>query len=346
MTLFDATRSHSCTFSRMSRTALRSGAVHDPSPDAMAERLEALVDATGGIDRFCSGPDWTTSTQRTFAGDQAPIVLGEDGRWAATLVRLTAADGGTVLLGLDTMWGFACPLLLPDPAAHAPAVAEALADPSATPAWDRLVLTGFDPGTALVAHTARALSTFGPVLGGPGVTRCRADLSDGADAWLGRRSRRFRARLRRIREEAEAEGVSIAWVAEEADLLARLVAIEERSWKGQRDDGLVAPDMRRLYGHLIARLGARGRLRCAVATMGGRDVGYILGGVRAGIYRGFQLSYTTDVADLGVGHLLQWAQVQALEGEEVHTYDLGMDMPYKRRWADTVDPSLVLVVQR
>lgn len=317
----------------------------DASSDLPAERLEALADATAGIDRFCSAPDWTTPIQRTFAGDRAPIVLGDDG-WAATLVDATAEDGGRVLLGLDTMWGFACPLLLPDPPTQAPAVAAALADPSATPAWDRLVLTGFDPGTALVTHTARALSRFGPVLGGQGVARCRADLSDGAESWLARRSRRFRARLRRVGEGAEAAGVSIAWVADEADLLARLVAIEERSWKGRRDDGLVAPDMQRLYGHLITRLGARGRLRCAVATMGGRDVGYILGGVRAGIYRGFQLSYTTDVADLGIGHLLQWAQVQALEAEGVHTYDLGMDMPYKRRWADAVDPSLVLVVQR
>ena len=317
----------------------------DPSPDAIAGRLEALVDATDGIDRFCSAPDWTTSTQRTFAGDQAPIELG-DGTWAALLLEAAGPDGGTVLLGLDTMWGFACPLLLPDPPVHAEALVAVLADPSAVPAWDRLVLSGFDPGTALVAHTVRALSRVGQVLGGPGVTRCRADLADGAEAWLARRSRRFRARLRRAGEAADAAGVCIDWVSDEPDLLARLVAIESRSWKGQRDDGLVAPDLQRLYGHLITRLGASGRLRCAVARMDGRDVGYILGGVRAGIYRGFQLSYTTDVAELGIGHLLQHAQITALEAESVHTYDLGMDMPYKRRWADTADPSLVLVVQR
>lgn len=324
------------------RAAVRSGAVPDPPPDQIAE---ALVDATDGIDRFCSAPDWTDSTQRAFAGDRTPTVLG-DGTWAATLVDATAADGRTDLLGLDTMWGFACPLLLPDPPIHARAVAAALADPEAVPAWHRLVLTGFDPGTALVAHTARALSTFGPVVGAPGITRCRADLTDGAEAWLERRSRRFRTRLRRIRAQAEAAGVEISWVSDGDDLLARLVAIERRSWKGQRDEGLVVPEMQRFYRHMTARLRERGRLRCAVATVGDRDVGYILGGVRAGIYRGFQLSYTTDAADLNIGHLLQWAQISALEDEGVHTYDLGMDMAYKRRWADAVDPSLVLVVGR
>ena len=320
--------------------------MHAPTLDELAPDLEALVDATDGIDRFCSGPDWGISTDEAFAGDTVPLVLGDLTRWAAVLSTVASEDGRTVLLGPDAMWGFASPLLLPDPAVHAEELAAALADRSAVPRWDRLVLTGLDPGTPLVAHTARALSRFGPVHGVDGVSRCRADLADGVEAWLARRSRRFRGRLRTIRAGVDAAGVDVRWTGDGEGLLERLVAIERRSWKGARDEGLLVPELQRMYGRLIARLAARGRLRCAIATIDGEDVGFILGGVRAGTYRGLQLSYTTDVADLGIGHWLQWTQIAALEEEDVTTYDLGMDMPYKRRWADRTDPSLVVLVDR
>ncbi len=314
-----------------------------PEPDEAAADLEALADATDGIDRFCSGPDWADSARTAFSPGAVPLVLGRVGRWAAVLMVVTSPDGRRTLVGRDAMWGFACPLLLPDPAVHADELAAALADPDLVPAWDQLVLPGLDPGSQLAAHAARALSRFGDVLGADGVARCRADLAGGVDAWLGRRSRRFRARLRRLGEEA---AIEVERVDDADGLLERLVAVERRSWKGRRHDGLLAPEMRRMYGLMIDRLAASGRLRCGIATLDGDDVGFILGGVRAGTYRGLQLSYAAEAADLGVGHLLQWRQVEALGAEDVATYDLGMDMAYKRRWADRVDPSQVLLVSR
>jgi CelD/BcsL family acetyltransferase involved in cellulose biosynthesis len=63
-------------------------------------------------------------------------------------------------------------------------------------------------------------------------------------------------------------------------------------------------------------------------------VGYILGAVRGGTYRGLQLSFDEDQAGRSLGNLLQLHQMESLVEEGVTTYDLGMDMEYKRRWAD------------
>jgi CelD/BcsL family acetyltransferase involved in cellulose biosynthesis len=82
------------------------------------------------------------------------------------------------------------------------------------------------------------------------------------------------------------------------------------------------------------------------ATLGGRDVGYILGAVFEGEYRGLQFSYDDDHARLGLGGLLQFHQVTALCAEGVARYDLGTEMDYKRRWAEEVMETEMLVLVR
>ncbi len=37
---------------------------------------------------------------------------------------------------------------------------------------------------------------------------------------------------------------------------------------------------------------------------------------------------------MGLGNLVQYNMIQWLCDEGVKKYDLGMDMPYKRRWAE------------
>ncbi|MBT8240495.1 MAG: GNAT family N-acetyltransferase, partial [Acidimicrobiia bacterium] len=116
-------------------------------------------------------------------------------------------------------------------------------------------------------------------------------------------------------------------------------------WKGVEGDGITSPGMTVTYRTMIDRLGARGRLRAAIARRDHRDVGFVLGGVRAGIYRGLQMSYSESVARLGVGHFLQAHQMQQLD-TGIHTYDLGMDMEYKRRWSDEIRSTVVVIVHR
>ena len=115
----------------------------------------------------------------------------------------------------------------------------------------------------------------------------------------------------------------------------------------EEGSGITGDGMTTMYRLMIDRLRRNARLLALVAMLDGRDVGYILGGIRARRYRGLQLSYTTDVDHLSVGNLLQAHQLQVLaDDDRADVYDLGMDFGYKTRWADRAETSVMLVVQR
>ncbi len=305
-------------------------------------RLEALVDATAGIDPWCSGPDWTFSTHRGFAPTVEPIILGDLDRWGVVLASYRDEEDQPVLGGIEPLWGFSCPLLLPEPAVHAREFAAALGK---LPDWSRLVITGLVAESDLYLESVRALATLGTVYRADGIERCLADLSEGVDRWFLRRSPRFRQQWRRRLRDAEAAGVTVEAVTSAEGLMDRLLSIERNGWKGLEADGITAPEMEATYRYMIDRMGESGRLRASIARRDGEDVGFVLGGARKGIYRGLQLSYTEPVADLGVGHLLQSHQLRSLEAS-IHTYDMGMDMEYKRRWSDEIRSTVVVIVHR
>ena len=305
-------------------------------------RIEALVDATPDLDPWCSGPDWTFSTHRGFAPTVAPIVLGDLDRWGAVLASYRDEEGQSVLGGIEPLWGFSCPLLFPEPAIHAREFAAELGE---LPGWSRLVVTGLVAESELYLGTIRALAQLGTVYRADGIERCLADLSDGVDSWFQRRSPRFRQQWRRRLRDAEEAGVVIEPVSSAEGLMDRLLEIERSGWKGLDADGITSPGMEATYRYMIERMGERGRLRASIARRDGEDVGFVLGGVRNNIYRGLQLSYIEPVADLGVGHLLQSHPLRSLDAS-VHTYDMGMDMEYKRRWSDEIRSTVVVIVHR
>jgi CelD/BcsL family acetyltransferase involved in cellulose biosynthesis len=65
-----------------------------------------------------------------------------------------------------------------------------------------------------------------------------------------------------------------------------------------------------------------------------------------GEYRGLQFSYDDAHATLGLGGLLQLQQIIALCDEGIARYDLGTEMDYKRRWAEDVMETEMLVIVR
>jgi CelD/BcsL family acetyltransferase involved in cellulose biosynthesis len=310
--------------------------------DAATSDVEDLVDRTPGADPWCSTPDWVLPAHRAFAPDAEPVVLAGP-QTMALLARYRTADGLAVIGGLEPLWGFACPLLGPDPAATARAAARYLA---ADPGWDLVVLPGLPHDAAVVRAVGGELCRLGPVRAARGITRQVADVAGDLDAFWSRRSARFRRNLRRARRQAEDAGLHIEDAGAGGDLIERLLAIERRSWKGRTGDGLLAPSMARFYRDQADRLARRGRLRASVARLDGRDVGFIVGGRRHRRYRGLQLSFAEEVRHLSVGHLLQADAVQRLAAEGVTTYDLGMDLGYKRRWADRAVSSVTLAVNR
>ena len=308
--------------------------------EPLARAWDEAVDRSDGADEFCAATVWSFSAASSFPEVEPPVVL-TDGRSFAGMRSQLAEDGTRLLVGLDPIWGFATP------AVGHPLVAARLLDARLRlDDHDLAVVAGQREYGYLLHCLVQVTGERARLLKGPAEQRLQADLGGGVPAWWARRSPRFRQRMRQIRDRAEAEGVAVvdcsALPPDEA--MDRILAIEARSWKGREGTGLAQPDLAEFYRRMAWRLAAADQLRLLVARRAGQDVGYILGGVRARTYRGLQLAYTDDVSALGLGHLLQLHQVEGLQGSGVHTYDMGMDMAYKRRWADRVDETFSVLV--
>lgn len=326
--------------------------------DAISTDVEGAVDATPGIDYWCSGPDWTIPVATGFAPEAERFLLtnGERTGFALFAVYHTA-EGVPLVSGLEPLWGFGSPIF-GQPAFDGPGHSfadEAAAALRRRPDWQVLYLPGMpmvtedgDPAHRRVTlGIATALSTLGGLKLGEGITRQIADVADGYEGWLARRSPGFRRNLRQATTKAEATGLTIIDASADPDLFGRIMTVEYQSWKGQEGSGITSPEMSTMYRLMLNRLRERDRLLAYVAQLDGRDVGYILGGIRRRRYRGLQLSYTEEVSKLSVGNLLQLHQLKELDRLGLaDSYDLGMDFEYKRRWADRTETSLALIVDR
>ncbi len=307
-----------------------------------SDAVDRCIAATADIDPWCSAIDWIVPVHRAFAPTAEPLLLADDEGFAL-LARYPSVDGSRLIAGIEPLWGFACPLLGPDPTGVARHLAEYLAD---DPGWDTLALPGLPAVRPTIMSIARELAMLGDVGLQEGITRQIVDLGGGVDAWLERRSPKFRRNLRNAQRRGRTAGLDFETIDDSPDLFERIHAIERRSWKGEQGDGITSPEMSTFYRAMSHRLRAAGRSRCVVATMGGADVGYILGGVRGTRYRGLQLSYAADAGSLSLGHLLQLHELRRMAADDIEIYDMGMDMAYKQRMADTTMTSVMLVVRR
>lgn len=320
--------------------------------------LEELRDATGGfddavartpgIDRFCSSAPWVLSAHEALMGAREPWILRcAGGGWAAT--ALAERSGGRFIEPLELSWGLASPLAGGD---VEPLVESFVAAAAARADWDGLLLAGMAPGGVLERALLRALPArwrFGP---GAETARTLARLDDGGlDGFLARRSRNFRKALRAAERACAREGVTFEDVATPdagaADAaMARIVDVEQRSWKGRAGVGVDDGPMRAFYAHMVRMLAPAGRMRLIMARVEERDVGFILGGVFAGEYRGLQFSHDVAFRHLSLGNVLQRQQLERLCAEGVGVYDLGTVMEYKERWADESFVTRLMVVLR
>ena len=94
---------------------------------------------------------------------------------------------------------------------------------------------------------------------------------------------------------------------------------------------------------LVAGLGSP--LWAAFATLDGGDAAYILGGVLGNTYRGLQFSFDDRYRAHSLGNLCQLQEIGRLCEQGVDVYDLGTEVPYKKRWGDRVFATTCLVVQ-
>ncbi len=312
----------------------------------VADDFDRAVACTPAIDRFCSSAAWILAASSALMPPRASFSFrGEHGYFA--MMRGVHPAGFPYIEPVELAWGLAAPLVGGDAAALVEEVVPVLA---ARRDWQLAIISG---------HTAtgpqrRALEAAMPARWerrrGQPTLRHVASLDGGVDGFLARRSRELRKSIRKSLRAADEAGLTFESVrareGEAAALYERIQAVEAYSWKSQEGVGISAGPMRAFYAAMLPRLCALGQQRTIFARQGDRDVGYILGAVMGDEYRGLQFSYHDELSRLGIGGLMQYQQVVELCGEGIARYDLGTEMDYKRRWAEDIMETEMLVLVR
>jgi hypothetical protein len=313
---------------------------------AYADDFDREVAHTPAIDRFCSSSAWILAATAALMPPRAPFSFrGQAGYFAA--MRGVHPAGFPYVEPVELAWGLAAPLIGADPAAL---VAEVVPLLAARRDWQLAIFSGM----TVTGPQRRALDATLPARWerrrGQPTIRHVASLDGGIDGFLSRRSRDLRTSLRKSLRDAKDAGMTFESVrapeSEANALYDRIQAVEAKSWKSREGVGIHAGPMRAFYGTMLPRLCELGQQRTIFARLADRDVGYILGAVMAGEYRGLQFSYDADLADFGIGGLLQYHQILELCAEGIARYDLGTEMDYKRRWAEDIMETEMLVLVR
>lgn len=311
-----------------------------------AAEYDAVVARSPDIDTFCCTSHWILPAHQAFGAGRTPWMFRCADGYALLMMR--AHGRLRVAEPLEACWGLACPLVGSAPAPLCASFA-ALCEQRRCE-WDLLCLAGIPSAAPLGQALVGALGRRHVLRVGPTTRRHVASLAGGLDGFLARRSRNFRRSLARAERRARELGIEFEWATAgdqpPAALLARLWAVEQRSWKARDGVGLALEEMRAFYGAMMPRLAATGSLRLLFARRDGRDVGYVLGAVRGRRYRGLQFSFDDAYRDCGLGNVCQLVQIRALGAEGVSWYDLGTGGDYKRAWAERSEDSLVVVVSR
>ena len=311
---------------------------------ACADDFDREVAATPAIDRFCSTAAWILAASSSLMPPRSAFSFrGPHGYFAA--MRGVHPAGFPYIEPVELAWGLASPLVGRDPEALANDVVAVLA---ARRDWQLAILSGITASGPQRRALERALPPRWERRRGTPTIRHVASLEGGVDGFLSRRSRDLRKSLRKSLRAAQHVTFESVRVSEaEADALyERIQRVERESWKSRDGVGISAGPMCAFYGEMLPRLCATRQQRTIFARVNGEDVGYILGAVFEGEYRGLQFSYDDAFAHLGLGGLLQYQQIVELCEEGVARYDLGTEMDYKRRWAEEVMETEMLVLVR
>ena len=313
---------------------------------AHADDFDREIAVTPAIDRFCSSSAWILAAAAALMPPRAAFSFrGEHGFLAAA--QGVHPAGFPYIEPIELAWGLASPLVGRDPQALVEEVVPVLA---ARRDWQLAILAGMTADGPQRRALERVLPGRWERRRGTPTTRHVASLDGGIDGFLSRRPRELRKSLRKTLRAAAALQVTFESVRvgpdDAAALYERIQQVEATSWKAREGVGISTGSMRAFYGHMLPRLCLLGQQRTMFARVDDRDIGYILGAVFEGEYRGLQFSYDDDHTALGLGGLLQYHQIVELCGEGIGRYDLGTEMDYKRRWAEDVMETEMLVLVR
>jgi hypothetical protein len=298
----------------------------------LAQTYNHAVAAFAGIDPYCSRTDWILPFHASFT-PLAPLHIWHEEESFVVLAQGRPAEEKTLFSSVDSMWGFATALV----GGQSPRMLGSICRDILYKG--HLILYGLPNDRAFLdAVAGRTASTHRAFLLNP-VSRCVASLQGGMEGFLSRRSSKFRVNMRRASQRVADAGVLLRCIDRApADTVtafySELLAIESRSWKGQSGEGADKPPMKDFYRHMFERIGPAGLLRMIVAELDGRQIGYLHGAVVNGRFRGLQFSFDDRHRSLSLGNVLQLKMLEWLCREHAELYDLGMAVPYKKKWAE------------
>ena len=300
-----------------------------------ADDFDRAVLDTPEIAPFCSSSDWILAAHYQMHPDRRVCIVRRGEHWLA-LAEGPVLGFTPVLQPMEAAWCFSCPFIGRDGRKSMALLVDRLGSP---PIRDRPILLGGIPlGGTLHELIRRELGKNRHVQGFRGIECLVAALEGGLEGFLSRRSAHFRERARAALRRARRTGLEFCYGGAEVDsgaTFTRLLDIEQRSWKWKAGESIFQLDEhRRFYADLIDRITSRRRLRRVFLRHGNRDIAYAVGGVIGTVFRGLQMGYDREFAQLGPGNIAQLELIRGLSEEGVLSYDLGMDVEYKERWAD------------
>jgi CelD/BcsL family acetyltransferase involved in cellulose biosynthesis len=307
------------------------GAVAGPT----AAEWDALADRSGA-DPFVR-PGWIDAWRAAFGGGSLEqLVVRRDGQLVGVLPMV-------VRLGVwRSPTNEHSPAFAPvaQDAAALDALAEALLERAAT----ALSLGFLDAGSAEFDALRRAAESAGyathvrPIHRSPVLV-----IGEEAD-WEASLSRGMLADLRRRRRRLTERGRLTVASAREPSALAELLALERRSWKGDRGTAIASEArVRGFYDAVAAWAAARGSLRVAVLRLDDQPLAALLALEEAGALHLLKAGYDPDFARWSPGQLLLQEVLRRAFADGLRRVELhGADEPYKRAWTSEVRPRVAL----
>ena len=303
--------------------------------DRSDSSMNRLASRHATEDPLCSRSEWVFSFHEQM-GRGRDLIFRETSDSLITFAFWEHPAVGPILEPLEYHWRFTNPLLGPDSVE----LLKALLDENAGDLGECLVLL-----SGLEAGADHQRTVLAPLAKSHEAHRmdhnlfCSASLENGVDAFLGRRSPKFRQNLRRSVRLAEERDVTFERVSprggQEAEMVyERMVAIERQSWKGLERVGMDEEPSLGFYRRMFRRLATGGLARGVFAVADGRDIGFVLGGVDGTNFRGQQFSFVADWGRESIGNLLQWETIQWLCEQGIRRYDMGSVLEYKLRWTE------------
>lgn len=296
------------------------------------------------VEPFCDGTIWNLAYHEVFTPGRR-IFYAMDGGSLVIFTQLVFNDGALVAyVPLDDSWlfgsplmGGAAPLLLAD-------CMDELIDGGLgrRPQDVRLFISGLRQTSLLAGAIFQRFCGDFAMYRTAGWIQASASLKGGYDGWLSRRSANTRANLRKAQKRASRAGITFERLVpgpENAEAVyRRMLAVEEKSWKGIGKCGMAESPCKEFYNVLLARLARRRMALVTFAVKDGEDIGFIFGSLAGKVYRGQQFSYSAEAAEYSVGNMLQADCVRQLCDLGMSRYDMGSingeRMGYKRHWTE------------